>query len=88
MSKKLELPRLCYAEHPVTEETIKLVRNVEGYFPLEEHLKDKTTGELNAEIGITDVRIIEAMMAGSMFGWDSPDADPNNYDENLNLKKG
>ncbi len=87
MTGTLELPRMCYAEHPVTEETIKIVRGIEGYYPLEEHLKYSTTGDLNASIGIADVRIIEAMMAGSMFGWDTPSADPNNYDEDLNFKK-
>lgn len=83
MSKKLELPRYCYAEHPVSEELIQIVKGLEGYFPIEDGRCNIPTDQLNQVIGVTDVRIIEAMMCGSMFGWDAPGADPNNYDENL-----
>ncbi|WP_144509915.1 hypothetical protein [Bacillus sp. FJAT-22090] len=88
MSKVIELPRYCYAEHPVTEELIQIVKGTSGYFPITDERKNKSTYELNEEIGVYDVRIIEAMMCGSMFGWDVPGADPNSYDENLNLIEG
>lgn len=44
--------------------------------PSEKKLK---TEQLNKRSGITKVQA-DAMMAGSMFGWDKPAADPKNYD--------
>lgn len=83
MAEKLELPRYCYAEHPVTEELVQLVKGMDGYFPIVDERCEIPTSELNAKAGVTDMRIVHAMMWGSMFGWNVPEADPNNYDENL-----
>ncbi len=44
--------------------------------PSEKKLKAE---QLNKRSGITKVQA-DAMMAGSMFGWDKPAADPKNYD--------
>lgn len=87
MTQKLELPMACYIEKPETEETVKVMRGQEGYYVLRDFEKGLSTEELNERISVTDVRILHAMTVGSMFGWDAPGADPNSYDEDLNIKK-
>lgn len=84
MNTQLELPEYCYVEDPVSEKAVRVVKGVMGYFPVESELSEKSTKELNEGIGVTDIRIAEAMLTGSMFGWNVPGADPNNYDEDLN----
>ena len=36
---------------------------------------------MNRKLGVSEAQA-EAMKAGSMFGWDTPAADPKNYNEN------
>jgi len=45
-----------------------------GYTPI---YTKATADELNAARGVTEAQA-EAMLMGSMFGWDTPGADPNN----------
>lgn len=73
-----KLPEYCYAREFVdTGKTIIIKRGVVGYFPSE---AQEDPEELNANLGITKAQY-EAMFTGSMFGWNTPGADPNNYDE-------
>lgn len=53
-----------------------LKRGVAGYFPV--HMTDATAEMMNAQRNVTRAQV-EAMQAGSSFGWDVPAADPDNY---------
>jgi len=68
----------CFGLLPSTKQLIKIVRGESGYYPY----KDSNTHlpvmgqeavekmkQGNAELGLTDEQV-EAMMCGSMFGWD------------------
>lgn len=79
----LKVPERAYL---VSEETptlvIRVEKGVSGYWPT---IQKKTTAgaqatadELNG--GPLDPRVAEAALAGSMFGWDIPAADPNRYE--------
>ena len=71
MSTK-RLPEICYAELPGTTELILIKRGERGYY------KADFKGDpsvLNARIGVSD-EDAERMLAGSMFGWDCPAAQP------------
>jgi hypothetical protein len=70
-----KLPDYCFAYHPVTNLAVKLVRGVAGYTPLDTFMDPVT---LNESLGVTKAQT-EAMLAGSMFGWHIPAADPASY---------
>ena len=81
------LPVTCFAQHPETGEVILLTKGEQGYqktadYPGSDHMKNKSIVEkLNRNSGVTKAQV-SAMLAGSMFGFDVPAADPRNYDEN------
>lgn len=78
-SKKL--PDYCIAKLPSTGEPILINNGEKGYTPIKDHIKGgQTIDSMNAELGVTAGQR-EAMFAGSMFGWNVPGADPNNYDD-------
>ena len=85
------LPEHCYAYLPTTQE-IGIVRKGEsGYYhsdlsPVYGQDGKVFVEELNRQGGVTKAQA-EAMIAGSMFGWGCPAADPANYDENGTLLK-
>ena len=60
-----------------------LERGKQGYFPTDEGGNPETSRKaadmLNQKLGVTKAQEA-AMAAGSMFGWDTPAADPKNYD--------
>jgi hypothetical protein len=69
-----------------TGELIIIKRGESGYYRTDFGTKNKEENiELanyyNERCGITKLEE-NCMKAGSMFGWDVPGADPNNYDEN------
>jgi hypothetical protein len=76
------------------EEVIILIKNgVNGYFNYYEgdvrgHKDDmrKEVDRLNEEIGVSK-SVAMAMKNGSMFGWHTPSANPNNYNEDGTFKK-
>lgn len=80
------LPDLCYANLPSTGELIIITKGESGYtnasspYDSPERNKELAEGH-NAEMGITKAQAA-AMLAGSMFGWEVPAADPANYDDN------
>lgn len=77
------LPEKCFAALEATGETIIIHRGTKGYTPTGQR-PEGTSGQegadkLNEQIGVTKAQAA-AMLAGSMFGWACPGADPANYD--------
>ncbi len=74
MDQKPKYPKVAAARHPTTGEPILVSAYEKGYAPAPlinperfNHLRGITAG------------MAEAMLAGSMFGWDCPGADPTHY---------
>ena len=68
------LPRVCFARHPSTGGTILVIRGEAGYHPV---TTSCTPEQLNAARPEPPSRAqVAAMLAGSLFGWDQPIADP------------
>lgn len=85
------LPESCYGVLQSTEQIIIIKRGESGYFPTDIPAANKREAqeivdEYNSMRGISKAQAA-AMSAGSMFGWDVPAADPENYDANGTLKK-
>lgn len=78
------LPEKCFAHLESTGEIVVIVKGEKGYVPAANYPADCDPKEgedaLNETIGVTKAQAA-AMVAGSMFGWDKPAADPKNYDE-------
>ena len=66
------LPERSYAYHPVTGATIMVKLGEAGFYTVTTDVKPEL---LNKVRGIT-LQQAAAMLAGSMFGWDVPLADP------------
>lgn len=71
-----KLPEFCYAYHPTTQEPIIIKRGEDGYYPPKS--PDVWVEEINGILGVTEEQE-EAMLAGSLFGWGAPCANPDNY---------
>lgn len=79
-----KLPEECLVLNPTSGEIVMVKRGVAGYFP--QNPDNAPWGAenidlINERMGVTKAQK-EAMLAGSMFGWDAPVANPDNYDEN------
>jgi len=72
-----KLPAFCAAVHQTTGEFIILKRGVTGYWPGEAlGVTDQETADyFNQKRGVTSAQV-EAMLIGSVFGFDVPGADP------------
>ncbi len=83
------LPEQCFSTLPSTGELILITKGKSGYAPCydfstnSEADNKEFANDRNANKGITKAQV-EAMVAGSMFGWHTPAADPKNYDDNGN----
>ena len=87
------LPKYCFSILPSSGELITIEKDVNGYRPvadtwvtcyMKQHpcdSQDELADLLNKGDGVTKAER-EAMTWGSMFGWDSPLADPARYDAN------
>lgn len=82
------LPENCFSTLPSTGQMIAIKRGEQGYQKLSSESVLRTPEErrsyiemLNERVGISKAQEA-AMLAGSMFGWAVPAADPKNYDEN------
>ncbi len=81
----LNLPEFCYTVLRSTGEFAMLRRGESGYCPIKINLAGNPNirdlaDKLNQQFGITKPQEA-AMVAGSMFGWDCPAANPHNYDK-------
>lgn len=78
------LPPNCFSILPSSGELIVITRGEKGYLPSDMQIKGKSNQEVaeiaNHASGVTKAQEA-AMLAGSMFGWQTPAADPKNYDE-------
>ena len=85
------LPRESYHVMEVSNEIVKVVRGMQGYYPTFRIAETREQAQLladqmNKDLGVTKAQA-EAMFVGSLFGWNVPGANPDNYDENGNPKK-
>lgn len=81
-----DLPETCYATLPSTGDVIIIKHGESGYYRSEYSTEDKAfnrefANDRNANLGVSKAQV-EAMLAGSMYGWDVPAADPKSYNEN------
>ena len=79
------LPEKCYAVLPSSDEIITIKHGEDGYFHTDKYGHDRAhaqaiVDEYNGQLNVTKAQAA-AMLAGSMFGWHVPGADPKNYDE-------
>lgn len=69
-----KLPPVCFATKPWTNETVLILRGEPGYIPFD---RPGSAEKLNAALPPPPTpEQVEAMLAGSMFGWHVPLADP------------
>ncbi len=84
------LPERCFSVLQSTGEVIAIERGKRGYLVTDNEcvpsLARKAADLLNQKLGVTKAQEA-AMSAGSMFGWDTPSADPRNYDAEGNAIK-
>ena len=67
---------VCAAVHPTTGEPIMITRGEPGYRPFASEFDAETAVRLfNESLRVTPEQV-QAMLAGSMFGWDCPAANP------------
>ena len=78
------LPEKCFSYLESTGEMIIITKGEKGYIPTGASGENMTPREAvdaaNKAIGVTKAQEA-AMVAGSMFGWQVPGADPKNYDD-------
>lgn len=83
--KEVYLPPECFSTLPSSGELIKVERYQKGYTLLGVQKTPEQNREqadaLNKGRGVSKAQEA-AMLAGSMFGWDTPAAKPKNYNEN------
>lgn len=84
-----DLPEVCFSILPSTGDAIIIKHGESGYYRCEYSTEDKAfnrefANDRNANLGVSKAQV-EAMLAGSMYGWDVPAADPKSYDENGTL---
>lgn len=84
-----DLPEVCFSILPSTGDVIIIKHGESGYYRCEYSTEDKAfnrefANDRNANLGVSKAQV-EAMLAGSMYGWDVPAADSKSYDENGTL---
>lgn len=84
-----DLPEVCFSILPSTGDVIIIKHGESGYYRCEYSTEDKAfnrefANDRNANLGVSKAQV-EAMLAGSMYGWDVPAADPKSYDKNGTL---
>lgn len=80
------LPAQCFSVLPSSGELILLTRGEKGYSPCydfstaDAQQNREFADDINVKNSVSKAQEA-AMLAGSMFGWQAPAADPKNYDE-------
>lgn len=82
-----ELPRECAIAHRTDACFVLLRRGRKGFSMLYGVKTQEQADAFNAERNVTPAQL-EAMICGSMFGFECPAADPANYDNLGNFKRG
>lgn len=77
------LPRVCATKDLTTGTTILIKFGITGYWPM----PGIDVDYFNETRGITPAQV-EAMHTGSMFGWDCPGANPENYEPAIPAEEG
>lgn len=80
------LPEVCYGTLLSNGDTVKIKKGEMGYYRVPDELRTMHPDILNESIGVTKAQA-EAMMAGSMFGWDVPGANPEMWVDIISKKK-
>ena len=80
-----DLPDVCYGVNNMTGEIILLKKGEKGFYKTDIPTKDKAesvefANEYNEKLGVTKAQAA-AMYWGSLCGFDTPGADPKQYDE-------
>jgi len=79
------LPDRCYSVLPGSDEIIIIQKGEDGYYRTDKYGHDRAEAQSIVDdcnsIGGVSKAQEAAMLAGSMFGWHTPAADPKNYDE-------
>ena len=75
------LPDFSFAYLNTTGEVILIKKGEKGFYP-QPHYEGKSVDELNESIDVTKAQA-EAMVSGSMFGWDIPASNPQLYEERM-----
>lgn len=70
------LPGFCYSTNVITQEIVLIRKGEKGYYPVG---TNSSSDKLNAALGINKAQE-SAMVAGSIFGWEAPASNPQNYD--------
>lgn len=74
------LPDLCVVAHPQNDDPVIIKRGEDGFYPITySDLSPDQAANFNASVGVTREQE-RAMLTGSMFGWDTPGADPAYYE--------
>jgi hypothetical protein len=90
LAGKHELPRKCFSTLPTSGKRILIWRGQSGYDSFDGGVENRAAVRVevdrdNARWGVTRAQE-EAMLAGSMFGWDTPAAKAWRYNEDGRLK--
>jgi hypothetical protein len=83
------LPEQAFVILPSTGKMVLVKRGEMGYYPQREENAEwgvENLHHLNERMGVTKAQA-KAMGMASRFGWDTPMADPDNYDEDGNWIK-
>ncbi len=77
------LPKVCYGKVPEKRAIVMFERGFDGWRSASAIAKGRTSqklvDELNNELGVSKAQAA-AMLGGATLGWDTPAADPKNYD--------
>ncbi len=88
--RRNELPEFCHTTLLETGELVMIKKQEKGYYKTKYNTEDREKNQeladfFNSKHGITPAQK-EAMVCGSMFGWQQPIADPQEYLDKAELK--